>query len=58
MTPSSEIDYAILCGDELMIICKAASLARAVEIKTWYQAGYNQLNGCDEIFHVRKATRA
>lgn len=52
------MDYAVFCGDELVSVFEAASLAQAVETKNHVQASYNQRHGCEEIFHVRIATRA
>ena len=50
--------YAVLLDQELISVFDAASLVEAVEIKSRLQAGYNDMHGCDEVFHVRKSTRA
>ena len=50
--------YAVLLDQELISVFDASSLPEAVEIKNGLQAGYNDMHGCDEVFHVRKSTRA
>jgi hypothetical protein len=52
------MEYAVFCGDDLMSVFAAASFLQAVAIKNQLQALYNQRHNCDEVFHVRKATRA
>jgi hypothetical protein len=51
------MEYAVFCGDDLISVFAAATLVQAIETKHQLQAMYNQQHGCDEVFHVRKATR-
>jgi hypothetical protein len=51
-------DYAVLCDEDLISVFAATSLIEAVEIKNQLQADFNHSTGSNEVFHMRKATRA
>jgi hypothetical protein len=50
--------YAILLDDDVMSVMEVESFADAVTAKNALQAKYNQLHGCDEVFHMRRASHA
>ena len=54
---SASDDYVVLYPAGTIAFA-ASSLAEAVEIKNDLQVRYNEMRNCDEVFQLRKVTRA